>query len=99
MVPMLDEAVEIAAAAGAHEIVIGMAHRGRLNVLAHTVGRPYETILREFEGERTIEAVVVNDEGGTGDVKYHLAATGTRATASGEVTVTLAPEPEPPRSG
>jgi 2-oxoglutarate dehydrogenase E1 component len=93
MVPMLDEAVEIAAGAGAHEIVIGMAHRGRLNVLAHTVGRPYETILREFEGERTIEAVVANDEGGTGDVKYHLAATGTRATASGEVTVTLAPNP------
>jgi 2-oxoglutarate dehydrogenase E1 component len=93
MVPMLDEAVEIAAGAGAHEIVIGMAHRGRLNVLAHTLGRPYETILREFEGERTIEAVVTNDEGGTGDVKYHLAATGTRATASGEVTVTLAPNP------
>jgi 2-oxoglutarate dehydrogenase E1 component len=93
MVPMLDEAVEIAAGAGAHEIVIGMAHRGRLNVLAHTLGRPYETILREFEGERTIEAVVANDEGGTGDVKYHLAATGTRATASGEVTVTLAPNP------
>ena len=93
MVPMLDEAIEIAAAAGAHEVVIGMAHRGRLNVLVHTVGRSYESILREFEGERTIEAVVTNDEGGTGDVKYHLAATGTRATASGEVTVTLAPNP------
>ena len=93
MVPMLDEAIEIAAAAGAHEVVIGMAHRGRLNVLVHTVGRSYESILREFEGERTIDAVVANDEGGTGDVKYHLAATGTRATASGEVTVTLAPNP------
>ncbi len=93
MVPMLDEAIDLAAAAGAHEVVIGMAHRGRLNVLAHTVGRSYESILREFEGERTIDAVVVNDEGGTGDVKYHLAATGTRATAAGEVTVTLAPNP------
>ena len=93
MVPMLDEAIEIAAAAGAHEVVLGMAHRGRLNVLVHTVGRSYESILREFEGERTIDAVVTNDEGGTGDVKYHLAATGTRATASGEVTVTLAPNP------
>ena len=93
MVPMLDEAIEIAAAAGAHEVVVGMAHRGRLNVLVHTVGRSYESILREFEGERTIDAVVTNDEGGTGDVKYHLAATGTRATASGEVTVTLAPNP------
>ncbi len=93
MVPMLDEAIEIAAGAGAHEIVIGMAHRGRLNVLAHTVGRSYESILREFEGERTIDAVVTNDEGGTGDVKYHLAATGTRATPAGEVTVTLIPNP------
>jgi 2-oxoglutarate dehydrogenase E1 component len=93
MVPMLDEAIEIAAAAGAHEVVLGMAHRGRLNVLVHTVGRSYESILREFEGERTIDAVVTNDEGGTGDVKYHLAATGTRATASGEVTVTLSPNP------
>ncbi|HUH15413.1 MAG TPA: multifunctional oxoglutarate decarboxylase/oxoglutarate dehydrogenase thiamine pyrophosphate-binding subunit/dihydrolipoyllysine-residue succinyltransferase subunit [Gaiellaceae bacterium] len=93
MVPMLDEAIDLAAEAGAHEIVIGMAHRGRLNVLAHTVGRSYESILREFEGERQIEAVVVNDEGGTGDVKYHLAATGTRATEAGEVTITLAPNP------
>src|SRR5688500_7876900 len=93
MVPMLDEAIEIAAAAGAHEVVIGMAHRGRLNVLVHSVGRSYESILREFEGERTIDAVVANDEGGTGDVKYHLAATGARATASGEVTVTLTPNP------
>ncbi|HUQ22226.1 MAG TPA: 2-oxoglutarate dehydrogenase E1 component [Gaiellaceae bacterium] len=93
MIPMLDEAIEIAAAAGAHEVVVGMAHRGRLNVLVHTVGRSYESILREFEGERTIDAVVTNDEGGTGDVKYHLAATGTRATAAGEVTVTLAPNP------
>ena len=93
MVPMLDEAVEIAAGAGAHEIVIGMAHRGRLNVLVHTVGLSYESVLREFEGERTIDAVVTNDEGGTGDVKYHLSATGTRATESGEVTITLAPNP------
>src|SRR5437016_1964369 len=80
MVPMLDEAIEIAAGAGAHEVVIGMAHRGRLNVLAHVVGRPYETILREFEGERTIDAVVASEEGGSGDVKYHLGAEGTRAT-------------------
>jgi 2-oxoglutarate dehydrogenase E1 component len=93
MMPMLDESIELAAEAGAHEVVIGMAHRGRLNVLVHTVGKPYESILREFEGERTIEAVVVNDEGGTGDVKYHLSATGTRKTGSGEVTITLAPNP------
>jgi 2-oxoglutarate dehydrogenase E1 component len=93
MVPMLDEAIEEAAAGGAHEVVIGMAHRGRLNVLAHVVGRPYEVILREFEGERTIEAVVSSEEGGTGDVKYHLGAEGARATAAGEITVTLAANP------
>jgi 2-oxoglutarate dehydrogenase E1 component len=93
MVPMLDEAIELAAGAGAHEVVIGMAHRGRLNTLAHVVGRPYEVILREFEGERTIEAVVSSDEGGTGDVKYHLGAAGARTTEAGEITVTLASNP------
>jgi len=89
MVPMLDEAISIAAEAGAYEVVIGMAHRGRLSVLAHTIGQPYETILREFKGERTIEAVVADPEGGSGDVKYHLGAEGVRKTASGEITVTL----------
>jgi 2-oxoglutarate dehydrogenase E1 component len=93
MVPMLDETIALAADAGAHEIVVGMAHRGRLNVLAHTVGRPYESILREFEGERRYEAVVSDPEGGTGDVKYHLAASGVRRTAAGEIEVTLAPNP------
>src|SRR5919108_800793 len=80
MVPMLDEAVDLGAEAGAHEVVIGMAHRGRLAVLAHTLGRPYEAILREFEGERTIDAVAADPEGGTGDVKYHLGAEGVRTT-------------------
>src|SRR5436309_1422566 len=93
MVPMLDEAIEVAADFGAHEVVMGMAHRGRLNVLTHVVGRPYEVILREFEGERTIEAVVVSEEGGSGDVKYHLGAEGTRATRAGDITVTLTSNP------
>ena len=93
MVPMLDEAIELAAEEGAHEVVFGMAHRGRLNVLAHVLGRPYESILREFEGERTLEAVVSDPEGGTGDVKYHLGAEGTRATQAGEITLTLASNP------
>jgi 2-oxoglutarate dehydrogenase E1 component len=93
MIPMLDEAIEISASGGAHEVVIGMAHRGRLNVLAHVIGRPYGTILREFEGERTIEAVVSSDEGGSGDVKYHLGAQGTRSTANGDITITLVSNP------
>ncbi len=93
LVPMLDESVELAAEAGAHKVLVGMAHRGRLNVLAHVVGRPYETILREFEGERTFRAVGSNPEGDTGDVKYHLGAAGTRRTAAGEITVALAANP------
>jgi 2-oxoglutarate dehydrogenase E1 component len=93
MVPMLDEAISLAAEAGAHEVVMGMAHRGRLSVLAHTIGQPYEAILREFEGERTIDAVVADPEGGSGDVKYHLGAEGVRRTAAGEITVTLCANP------
>jgi 2-oxoglutarate dehydrogenase E1 component len=93
MIPMLDETIELAAESGAHDVVMGMAHRGRLNVLAHTVGQPYEYILREFEGERTIDAVAADPEGGSGDVKYHLAASGTRTTASGKIGVRVVANP------
>ena len=87
MVPMLDLAIERAAAAGASEIVIGMAHRGRLNVLAHVLGMPYEEVIARFEDRHARLA-------GTGDVKYHLGAEGTYATASGQpLTVLLAPNP------
>src|SRR4051794_27598052 len=95
-VPMMDEALDIAGRRGARELVIGMAHRGRLNVIAHTVGRPYEAILAEFEGE--LQAVkasrIALPEGGTGDVKYHHGASGTVTTAGGKrLTVTLSPNP------
>ena len=93
LIPMLDEAIELGAEAGAHEVVLGMAHRGRLNALVHTVGRSYESILREFEGERSYDALVVDPEGGSGDVKYHLPASGTRVTRAGEIEVTIAPNP------
>src|SRR5262245_180804 len=93
MVPMLDEVIELAARQGAHEVVLGMAHRGRLSVLAHTLGQPYEAILREFEGERAPDAVVGNPEGGTGDVKYHLGAEGTRQVEAGAIAVTLVSNP------
>src|SRR6478609_2294036 len=93
MVPMLDEAVELGVEAGAHEVVIGMAHRGRLNVLAHIIGRPYAEVLREFEGERTIEAIAATAEGASGDVKYHLGAVGRRKTKAGDATVLLASNP------
>src|SRR5688572_4366580 len=87
MVPMLDLAIERAAAAGAGEVAIGMAHRGRLNVLAHVLGLPYTDIIAKFEGIHAQRA-------GTGDVKYHLGAEGTYATRTGEpLTVMLAPNP------
>ncbi len=87
MVPMLDVAIERAAADGAQEIAIGMAHRGRLNVLAHVVGMPYVDLLSKFEGHHPAMA-------GTGDVKYHIGAEGSYATRSGEpLNVFLAPNP------
>ena len=95
LVPMLDEAIELAADAGAREVVLGMSHRGRLNVLAHAIGRPYESILVEFEGEeQAVTADTAAPEGGTGDVKYHYGASGTYRTRSGKtVTITLSPNP------
>jgi 2-oxoglutarate dehydrogenase E1 component len=94
LVPMLDEAIELASAAGAREVVLGMAHRGRLNVQAHTVGRPYEAVLAEFEGEQTLGVETAAPEGGTGDVKYHYGASGTYRTLAGKgVTVSLSPNP------
>jgi multifunctional 2-oxoglutarate metabolism enzyme len=94
LVPMLDEAIELSARAGTREVVLGMAHRGRLNVLAHTVGRPYQSILVEFEGEQSLSVDTAAPEGGTGDVKYHYGASGTRTTRDGKsVTVTLSPNP------
>ncbi len=90
-VPMLDLLIELAGEAGARDVVLAMAHRGRLNVLAHVVNLPYETIFAEFEGG---QAGGLTPEGGTGDVKYHHGAEGTYTTASGRnVTVTLVPNP------
>src|SRR5205823_5121443 len=93
LVPMLDQTVELAGASGARRVVLGMAHRGRLNVLAHIVGLPYETIFAEFEGGRHVEETLT-PEGGTGDVKYHHGADGVYQTAAGKpVNITLSPNP------
>jgi 2-oxoglutarate dehydrogenase E1 component len=93
LIPMLDETLELARASGAQRAVLGMAHRGRLNVLAHVLGRPAELILREFEGERAIAAVATKSEEGRGDVKYHLGATAAPETDAGALTVVLAANP------
>jgi 2-oxoglutarate dehydrogenase E1 component len=94
LVPMLDRVIELAAEQGSRQVVLGMAHRGRLNVLAHAVGRPYDTIFAEFEGGRHVEAGLLTPEGGTGDVKYHHGAEGAYLTLGGKaITVTLVPNP------
>ncbi|MBA2240549.1 MAG: multifunctional oxoglutarate decarboxylase/oxoglutarate dehydrogenase thiamine pyrophosphate-binding subunit/dihydrolipoyllysine-residue succinyltransferase subunit, partial [Solirubrobacterales bacterium] len=96
-VPMIDSIVTIARRAGAEEVVLGMAHRGRLAVLAHNLGRSVESILAEFEGAKALErvkAVAHIPHGGTGDVKYHHGAEGIFSTRDGEdVKVRLYPNP------
>jgi 2-oxoglutarate dehydrogenase E1 component len=89
LVPMLDAAIERAAQAGGRHAVIGMAHRGRLNVLAHILDKPYATIFEEFE-----EKHAKSDAVDTGDVKYHLGASSTRTLPSGQkVEIELVPNP------
>jgi 2-oxoglutarate dehydrogenase E1 component len=86
---ILDEILERAAARNVHEIVIGMAHRGRLNILANTVGKDVKQIFSEFEGE-----IDPGSTQGSGDVKYHLGATGLRKTAGGkDILVSVSPNP------
>jgi 2-oxoglutarate decarboxylase len=88
-VPVLDEICEASAEAGLDEVAIGMAHRGRLNVLANIVGKKYSQIFREFEGNidpRTIQ--------GSGDVKYHLGAEGEFVAGSSDtIKVSVAANP------
>ncbi|MBV8821101.1 MAG: multifunctional oxoglutarate decarboxylase/oxoglutarate dehydrogenase thiamine pyrophosphate-binding subunit/dihydrolipoyllysine-residue succinyltransferase subunit, partial [Acidobacteriaceae bacterium] len=85
----LDEVLERAANQNAHEVVIGMAHRGRLNVLANVVGKSMAQVFSEFEGEPDPESVQ-----GSGDVKYHLGASGIHRSSQGkEVLVSVAFNP------
>ena len=99
MIPMLDEAIALVAEEGAHEVVFGMAHRGRLNVLAHVLGRPYETILREFEGERTLEAVASDPRRRDRRRQVPPRRRGLPAHALGRHHAHPGVEPEPPRGG
>jgi multifunctional 2-oxoglutarate metabolism enzyme len=89
LIPLLDRILCDAARGGVREIVIGMSHRGRLNVLANTIGKPLAQIFSEFEGY-----VDPDSTQGSGDVKYHLGATGTHRADSGEtLAVSVAPNP------
>jgi 2-oxoglutarate dehydrogenase E1 component len=95
LVPMLDEIIGDAAESGTRSVLLGMAHRGRLNVLAHVLSKPYAQILAEFKDPlRSHSRPDQEDLGWTGDVKYHLGAR--RALRGGqavEVVVTLPPNP------
>ncbi|HET9093677.1 MAG TPA: 2-oxo acid dehydrogenase subunit E2, partial [Solirubrobacteraceae bacterium] len=86
-VPMIDEIIRLAGEGGAREVVVGMAHRGRVNVLAHNLGRSYESLFAEFEGANTLDAITTIPDGGTGDVKYHHGASGTFPLPDGESLV------------
>jgi 2-oxoglutarate dehydrogenase E1 component len=89
LIPLLDALVEKAAEAGVREIVLGMAHRGRLNVLANIIGQPYQEIFAEFEDNYLPET-----RDGDGDVKYHLGFSSERISATGRpIHLSLTPNP------
>ncbi|WP_256219681.1 thiamine pyrophosphate-dependent enzyme, partial [Corynebacterium ulcerans] len=90
LIPLMDSAIDTAAGQGLDEVVIGMPHRGRLNVLVNIVGKPLATVFTEFEGHIEPKAA-----GGSGDVKYHLGAEGTHIQMFGdnEIKVSLAANP------
>ena len=90
VIPMMDAAIDQAAEHGLDEVVIGMPHRGRLNVLANIVGKPYSQIFSEFEGNLN-----PSQAHGSGDVKYHLGANGTYLQMFGDndIAVSLVANP------
>ncbi|BBB00027.1 putative 2-oxoglutarate dehydrogenase [Actinacidiphila reveromycinica] len=89
VIPLLDAVLDAAAESRLDEVIIGMAHRGRLNVLANIVGKSYAQIFREFEGNLDPKSMH-----GSGDVKYHLGAEGTFTGLDGEqINVSLAANP------
>jgi 2-oxoglutarate dehydrogenase E1 component len=99
LVPMLDELIRDAAETGAQEVLLGMAHRGRLNVLAHIFGKPYAAILSEFHLAPNKDLVPSEGSmginyGWTGDVKYHLGARRTlREGVPATIQLTMANNP------
>jgi 2-oxoglutarate dehydrogenase E1 component len=90
LLPMLDEIMVGAAGTGTRHMVVGMAHRGRLNVLAHMLNKPYREILAEFKDPIAVQMLRL-DLGWMGDVKYHAGAT--TETPAGSMFVTMAPNP------
>jgi multifunctional 2-oxoglutarate metabolism enzyme len=94
MVPMLEYLLSAIADDGIGEVIMGMAHRGRLATIAHVVNRPYEALLGAFERGEQRRAVGAISDAPTGDVKYHIGATGTYVTDTGKgITVRLLSNP------
>ena len=89
LVPMLDETIERCAGSGARDVVIGMAHRGRINVLVHVMGMPYVEMFGEFEGRQGDASAYSS----TGDVKYHLGFEHERQVGDKTVLLELVPNP------
>jgi 2-oxoglutarate dehydrogenase E1 component len=95
MVPMLDEIIREAAGAGARDVLIGMAHRGRLNVLTHVLGKPYEMMLEAFLSAQHVPGGddAQNSDEPSGDVKYHMGWQDEREVEGSRVRVSLSPNP------
>ncbi|WP_396594717.1 2-oxoglutarate dehydrogenase E1 component [Brevundimonas sp. R86498] len=89
MVPALEQMIKRGGALGVDEIVIGMAHRGRLNTLAAVMGKPYKAIFHEFQGGSTVPS----DIEGSGDVKYHMGASSDRQFDDNKVHLSLTANP------
>ncbi len=89
MVPALEAVLKYAGAYGVNEVVIGMAHRGRLNVLSNVMEKPYRAIFNEFAGG----SANPEDVGGSGDVKYHLGTSTDREFDGNSIHLSLAPNP------
>ena len=89
MVPALEQIIKRGGALGVKDIVIGMPHRGRLNVLAAVMGKPYQVIFHEFQGGSSLPS----DIEGSGDVKYHLGASSDRAFDGNSVHLSLTANP------
>ena len=89
MVPALEQIIKRGGAMGVSDIIIGMPHRGRLNVLAAVMGKPYHHIFHEFQGG----SITPEDVGGSGDVKYHLGASSDRSFDGNDVHLSLTANP------
>ena len=89
MIPALEQVIKRGGNLGVQEIVLGMPHRGRLNVLTNVMGKPFEALFHEFKGG----SAQPDDIEGSGDVKYHLGASSDRAFDGNKVHLSLSPNP------